>query len=112
MKIFSAPPKKNENVIYIHHKADAPSPLKVCSFWLRDHCRCTNCYGETFQRKTNLADIPLDIQLTDSKTENNLLRVTCKNVFKMFRLIFISNNLVLFQFFALSILFKLVFDFL
>lgn len=50
----------------------------VCSFWLRDHCRCSLCYSETAQRKFNIADIPLDIEPTELKTENGNASITCK----------------------------------
>ncbi|XP_055318268.1 trimethyllysine dioxygenase, mitochondrial-like [Sitodiplosis mosellana] len=74
-KVSVPPEEKNRGVIVIHHN-ELPNPLQVCSFWLRDHCRCTNCFGDTLQRKINLAHIPLDVEPTHSKTENNLLRIT------------------------------------
>jgi len=37
--------------------------LKLNDFWLRDHCRCNDCYNlVTKQRKYNLLDIPADIK--------------------------------------------------
>lgn len=50
----------------------------VCSFWLRDHCQCSECYSEMKQRKFNITDIPLDIEPTELKTEDNNVSVTCK----------------------------------
>lgn len=70
-------PVEKDGLLFIHHNALA-SPLKVCSLWLRDHCRCINCYGETFQRKFNLAEIPMDVKPTELKTENNFILVTCE----------------------------------
>lgn len=52
--------------------------FEVCSFWLRDHCRCSLCYSDMAQRKTNLLDIPLDIEPTELKTENDTVSITCK----------------------------------
>lgn len=70
-------PAEKDGLLFLHHNA-LESPLKVCSLWLRDHCRCINCYGETFQRKFNIAEIPLDVKPTELKTENNFILVTCE----------------------------------
>lgn len=36
--------------------------LKIDPFWLRDHCRCIQCYNlDTKQRKYNLIDIPANV---------------------------------------------------
>lgn len=56
-----------------------PKLLKLNSFWLRDHCRCNQCYdSETFQRKFNLLDIPIDIKPKSSTLDDSLLKVICK----------------------------------
>ncbi|XP_031616607.1 trimethyllysine dioxygenase, mitochondrial-like [Contarinia nasturtii] len=68
--------EEKSKMIEICH-SDLQNSLKVCSFWLRDHCRCSICYScDTFQRKTNIIDIPLDIEPIDIKDENNLIHVT------------------------------------
>ncbi|XP_050076179.1 uncharacterized protein LOC126563576 [Anopheles maculipalpis] len=37
--------------------------VSVSYVWLRDHCRCKDCYNvETFQRSGSILDLPLDIQ--------------------------------------------------
>uniref|UniRef100_A0A182SDK9 Trimethyllysine dioxygenase, mitochondrial n=1 Tax=Anopheles maculatus TaxID=74869 RepID=A0A182SDK9_9DIPT len=37
--------------------------VSVSYIWLRDHCRCEDCYNvATFQRSTSILDLPLDIQ--------------------------------------------------
>lgn len=64
-------------MITIQHKS-LTTPFKVCSFWLRDHCRCSKCYGETSQRKLNIVDLPINIEPTDQTTDDNNLRITCK----------------------------------
>ncbi|XP_055535607.1 uncharacterized protein LOC129724615 [Wyeomyia smithii] len=50
-------------------------PIHVSYIWLRDHCRCAECYNqETFQRSQSILDIPDDVRpanftLTDRKLE-------------------------------------------
>lgn len=68
---------ENSGMIVLQHQL-LSSPLKVCSLWLRDHCRCEKCYGETSQRKTNINDIPVDIHPIDLKMENNDVHITCE----------------------------------
>lgn len=64
-------------MITLHHKSLNCS-FEVCSFWLRDHCRCSLCYSETAQRTINITDLPLDVEPTELKTENNNVFITCK----------------------------------
>lgn len=54
--------------------------LLLSQFWLRDHCRCPECYSfETHQRKFNVLDIPLDITSSQTKwLSDKELEVTCK----------------------------------
>ncbi|XP_055318244.1 trimethyllysine dioxygenase, mitochondrial-like isoform X2 [Sitodiplosis mosellana] len=61
-------------MLEIHHKS-LQSPIKVCSFWLRDHCRCVDCYGETSQRKFNINDIPLNVEPTELTIETDTIHV-------------------------------------
>lgn len=70
-------PVDDPAMITLHHKLLNRS-FDVCSFWLRDHCRCSLCYSETAQRKSNVADIPLDVEPTELKTENTNVAITCK----------------------------------
>ncbi|XP_053685520.1 uncharacterized protein LOC128735068 [Sabethes cyaneus] len=50
-------------------------PIRVSYIWLRDHCRCSECYNhETFQRTLSILDIPDDVkpasfELSDRKLE-------------------------------------------
>lgn len=69
--------KEKENLLIFQHE-NFQCPLKVCSFWLRDHCRCSICYGDTSQKRINLMDIHLDIEPMEIKTENDSVCVTCK----------------------------------
>uniref|UniRef100_A0A182M3T7 trimethyllysine dioxygenase n=1 Tax=Anopheles culicifacies TaxID=139723 RepID=A0A182M3T7_9DIPT len=42
---------------------DTDKSVSVSYVWLRDHCRCEDCYNEaTFQRSTSILDLPLDVQ--------------------------------------------------
>lgn len=71
------------DLLSIEHKT-LKQPLKVDSFWLRDHCRCSKCYGPTFQRSSNIMDIPFDVKPTEIKEESAThLNVKCNN-FKIF----------------------------
>lgn len=72
-------PHGNHELLEIQHKA-LKKPLKLCSFWLRDHCRCSNCYGETSQRKFNLSNIPLDIEPKGWNIDNECLNVKCESI--------------------------------
>lgn len=69
-------PSKESGLIILEHKA-LESPLKVYSFWLRDHCRCAHCYGETSQRKFNITDIPLDVHPIETNINNNAVHIKC-----------------------------------
>lgn len=73
-----------DSLIRLQHKALNRS-FDVCSFWLRDHCRCPLCYNkENSQRKFNITDIPLDIEPTELKTESNNVSITCEWKFAYF----------------------------
>lgn len=55
--------------------------LNFDQFWLRDHCRCLECYNEvTKQRKYNLLDLPDDIAVKHwhSTEDGKLLKVKCR----------------------------------
>lgn len=48
----------------------------ISSFWLRDHCRCLQCYdAETHQRKCNVMEIPIDVQPTSIHVKGEQLKV-------------------------------------
>ncbi|XP_031640782.1 trimethyllysine dioxygenase, mitochondrial-like [Contarinia nasturtii] len=69
-------PHAKDGMLVFHHEL-LKNPIEVCSFWLRDHCRCADCYfSETFQRNFNISEIPLDIEATNFKTENDVIHVT------------------------------------
>lgn len=72
--------KSEQPKLLVLQHANLENPLKVCNFWLRDHCRCDECYAaDTFQRKFNILDVPLDIKpkhvIAD---ENGLINIKCK----------------------------------
>lgn len=48
-------------------------------FWLRDHCRCEQCYNHlTFQRKISVTDISVNIKSRDCLIEEDVLKITCE----------------------------------
>lgn len=49
---------------------------ELSSFWLRDHCRCVQCYdNETYQRKQNVLNIAIDIKPTSVQVDGDQLQV-------------------------------------
>ena len=53
--------------------------LSLPWIWLRDHCRSTASYNHrTFQRKQDLLAIPLHVEPTRARVENDTLLVQCK----------------------------------
>ncbi len=47
--------------------------------WLRDHCRCDQCYNHTtFQRKLKITDISDSIAVKSYQFENDCVNVTCE----------------------------------
>lgn len=51
--------------------------VRYPSFWLRDHCRCSDCLHEhTQQRQINTFELDPDIQATDAETTAQGLRIT------------------------------------
>lgn len=51
----------------------------VDSLWLRDHCRCDNCYdNSTFQRKINILELLDDTSAKSFNVKNNKLSIICK----------------------------------
>lgn len=56
-----------------------PKPLQFAYIWLRDHCRCPECYSPMHQRKFNILDIPLDVRpLSHALTDDVSLSVVCE----------------------------------
>lgn len=70
-------PHREDGMLVLQHEA-LESPFEVCSVWLRDHCRCANCYGDTYQRKCNINEISLNVEPTALKAEHDFLHVTCE----------------------------------
>lgn len=54
--------------------------LKLDFMWLRDHCRCDDCYNSSnANRIVNILDIPNDISIKSHSVENAKLLVVCKS---------------------------------
>ncbi|XP_066928098.1 trimethyllysine dioxygenase, mitochondrial-like [Clytia hemisphaerica] len=48
---------------------------KFSNIWLRDHCRCSECYfKETTQRRSETHSIPLDLKMTDVRVDNDQVK--------------------------------------
>ena len=63
----------------IEIKIDADKTISIDLMWLRDHCRCTECYDVvTFQRKTSILELPDDLIVKSSSTNDGKFRVICK----------------------------------
>lgn len=55
-------------------------PVPVSFIWLRDHCRCNECYNhETFQRTLNVVDIPDDVAPESYEVRDGSLNVIWKD---------------------------------
>lgn len=80
------PSQKSGMIEIAHQKLE--EPIQVCSFWLRDHCRCSNCYSDTLQRRGNITSVPLDVEAIELNTENDVIRVRCKYFKGKFHVIF------------------------
>lgn len=68
-------------------KLDDDSDLHLDLFWLRDHCRCRQCYDESnHQRKLNILDIPDDVKCKKYELKDGNVHVTCKSIFSVIKL--------------------------
>ncbi|XP_052872999.1 uncharacterized protein LOC128278329 [Anopheles cruzii] len=57
--------------------SDTQETVRVSYVWLRDHCRCPECYnGTTFQRSYSILDLPVDIEPLSSDINDNQVEVT------------------------------------
>uniref|UniRef100_A0A1Q3G1R0 Trimethyllysine dioxygenase, mitochondrial n=1 Tax=Culex tarsalis TaxID=7177 RepID=A0A1Q3G1R0_CULTA len=55
-------------------------PVPVSYIWLRDHCRCNECYNhETFQRTLSVLDIPDDVAPDSYEIRDESLNVIWKD---------------------------------
>ncbi|XP_050096184.1 trimethyllysine dioxygenase, mitochondrial [Anopheles aquasalis] len=51
--------------------------VRVSYVWLRDHCRCRECYNEaTYQRSYSILDLPLDIQPLTTQINDREIIIT------------------------------------
>lgn len=55
-----------------------PKPLRFAHIWLRDHCRCSECYSPMHQRQFNILDIPLDVRPQSHSSTEDVLSVICE----------------------------------
>jgi hypothetical protein len=53
--------------------------LDINYFWLRDHCRCEDCYNvNTCQKRLSILDIPEDVRPNSWKLDSGNLSVFCE----------------------------------
>lgn len=69
----------SDDLVTIEHKSFPNGSIRLSNIWLRDHCRCIKCYSETFQRRGNILDIPLDIHPINCQlNDDDVLTVDCE----------------------------------
>lgn len=69
--------------IDVQLKSNPSQKLKLSIIWLRDHCRCQNCFNHTTkQRILDLTQLPKDLRISEihEKADDQLL-VLCKLYF-------------------------------
>lgn len=67
---------KNDSGLIVVDLPDGTRLPDISSFWLRDHCRCSECYNtETWQRNQSLMNISIDIHPTKLQVEDDQLTV-------------------------------------
>ncbi|XP_058125189.1 uncharacterized protein LOC131281123 [Anopheles ziemanni] len=60
--------------------AQTQATTSVSYVWLRDHCRCAECYNATtFQRSYTILDLPLDIEPESCNINNERIDITWKD---------------------------------
>ncbi|KAK7864015.1 hypothetical protein R5R35_000120 [Gryllus longicercus] len=53
-----------------------PKPLNFNLIWLRDHCRCPECYNySTNQKRCSILDIAQNASVKECTVENNILKI-------------------------------------
>lgn len=63
----------------INLELEGGKSMKLDKFWLRDHCRCDQCYDySNHQRKLNILDIPDDVSTKSFDVKEGKLLVTCE----------------------------------
>lgn len=66
-----------EDTLNISHP-DFDGPLKFHNIWLRDHCKCDECFDiETNLRKFDILDIPLDISRKSFQIDDRKFIILC-----------------------------------
>lgn len=72
-------PAFDERLFLTLKRAESDEPIRVSYIWLRDHCRCNECYNhETFQRSLSILDVPEDVSPSSYEIRDGALNVLCK----------------------------------
>lgn len=73
--------------------------LSLHEFWLRDHCRCKECYNyDTFQRRYHLLELPENIRAKNIEYSPNGQSLLIQCTKDIFLVIFINYIYFLYQF--------------
>lgn len=68
------------DLIELQHKDYPKQQLKLSTIWLRDHCRCIDCFNPIMKQRTfDLTQLPKDLQVSKicENTDGSIL-VLCK----------------------------------
>uniref|UniRef100_A0A182P3E3 Trimethyllysine dioxygenase, mitochondrial n=1 Tax=Anopheles epiroticus TaxID=199890 RepID=A0A182P3E3_9DIPT len=73
---------------------ETDEPVSVSYVWLRDHCRCEECYNvATFQRSTSILDLPLDIEPATCEVCNEKINIVWQDGHRStYQLSFVLEN--------------------
>ncbi|KFB36062.1 epsilon-trimethyllysine 2-oxoglutarate dioxygenase [Anopheles sinensis] len=76
-----APSKADDKSKFLTiRNAQTQATTSVSYVWLRDHCRCAECYNATtFQRSYTILDLPLDIEPESCNINNERIDITWKD---------------------------------
>uniref|UniRef100_A0AAG5DFJ6 Trimethyllysine dioxygenase, mitochondrial n=1 Tax=Anopheles atroparvus TaxID=41427 RepID=A0AAG5DFJ6_ANOAO len=76
-----APSKADDRSRFLTiRNAQTQETASVSYVWLRDHCRCAECYNaSTFQRSYTILDLPVDIEPASCNINNEWIGITWKD---------------------------------
>ncbi|KXJ71440.1 hypothetical protein RP20_CCG020559 [Aedes albopictus] len=73
-------PVVDERLFLTLSRSESDEPIRVSYIWLRDHCRCNECYNhETFQRSLSILDVPEDVSPASFEIRDGALNVLWKD---------------------------------
>lgn len=70
----------DERLFLTLKQSEEAEPIRISYIWLRDHCRCNECYNHnTFQRSLSILDIPEDVSPESYEIQEQNLNVLWKD---------------------------------